>query len=210
MWTHVNRLRQNPSRNDVLERLLERVDKHNENANSWKGSKCWLFNGPTVGKLHWGVFNMGKHFYKRGKYYQTAAHRAMWILVYGDISDPMLHVCHHCDVPLCVNPKHLFLGTAQDDANDKVSKGRQHKGKDHYIHRNEHHRNRFKDVLKAHPEYRPRGEANGSAKLTEIGVANARKQYDNGVTVAQLARDYNVSYMVMKKAVRRLTWKHVA
>lgn len=35
-----------------------------------------------------------------------------------------MQVLHHCDVPACVNPTHLFLGTAVDNVEDKLRKGR--------------------------------------------------------------------------------------
>jgi hypothetical protein len=51
------------------------------------------------------------------------AHRCAWMLFRGDLPDDLC-VLHRCDVPSCVNPDHLFLGTNQDNTADRVRKGR--------------------------------------------------------------------------------------
>jgi hypothetical protein len=51
-----------------------------------------------------------------------AAHRISYELFKGV---KLKHFgCHHCDVPACINPDHIFDGTAADNMKDAKSKGR--------------------------------------------------------------------------------------
>jgi len=74
---------------------------------------CWEFQG--------NADRDGYRFFQfEGKDWR--AHR---LSVIFDGRDPTgKQVCHHCDNPSCVNPKHLFIGTAKDNAIDKSLKGR--------------------------------------------------------------------------------------
>jgi|SRR5208282_2816987 len=53
------------------------------------------------------------------------AHRVSWMLFRGNIPDG-LGVLHRCDVPPCVNPHHLFLGSRSSNSQDAANKGRLH------------------------------------------------------------------------------------
>ena len=50
-------------------------------------------------------------------------HRVSWILHNGDIPIGM-SICHTCDNRSCVNPSHLWVGDACDNALDRDAKGR--------------------------------------------------------------------------------------
>lgn len=75
---------------------------------------CWLFTGGKTSKGYGA-------FYVDGK--QILAHRYAWQTYNGEIPANKF-ICHICDVRLCVNPEHLFLGDAQDNVDDMWSKGR--------------------------------------------------------------------------------------
>ena len=77
-------------------------------------SGCWLWESFLM-QRGYGLFWLGGR--------NMRAHRASWILHKREIPDG-LQVLHHCDTRSCVNPEHLFLGTAQDNSTDMVSKGR--------------------------------------------------------------------------------------
>ncbi len=81
-------------------------------------SGCFLWVKATTGVYGHGVMGRGR----RGTGL-ILAHRAAWELYRGPIP-PGLLVCHRCDVPCCVNPDHLFLGTYADNNRDMVTKGR--------------------------------------------------------------------------------------
>jgi hypothetical protein len=94
----------------IKERLLGNIEIVTE-------SGCWIWMlklNHGYGAMSIGVKRMG-------------AHRVSYKEFVGDIPKGML-VCHKCDVPSCINPDHLFLGTHQDNADDMVAKGRANKG----------------------------------------------------------------------------------
>lgn len=77
-------------------------------------SGCWIWTAAT-NRQGYGLFHVGtKH---------TAAARVSWELYNGEI--PLgKYVCHKCDIPICVNPNHLFIGTQTDNMRDMSAKGR--------------------------------------------------------------------------------------
>jgi HNH endonuclease len=62
--------------------------------------------------------------YKNTRWY---THRLSFKLHNGELV-PGMHICHTCDNPSCVNPKHLFQGTAKDNEADKITKNRNVRG----------------------------------------------------------------------------------
>jgi hypothetical protein len=80
---------------------------------------CWNWIAGTTGA--------GYGRYKLASGRSVSAHRFIFSVLMGAIP-PNLLVCHRCDNPRCVNPLHLFLGTARDNAMDMVAKGRNANG----------------------------------------------------------------------------------
>lgn len=88
---------------------------------------CWIWHGrQRNGRALW-------HYPRSsGKNCGMNASRAAWIFTHGPLDDPKVEVCHTCDNGLCVNPKHLCLGTDRDNKMDMASRNRQARGKNPY------------------------------------------------------------------------------
>lgn len=105
----MSKCRKGPKPIDIRDRFWAKVDKRSDD-------ECWNW---TANKLKRGY----------GLFYQTQpratlyAHRFSWVLHFGPIPNK-LQVCHRCDNPSCVNPKHLFVGTALDNIRDMDAKNR--------------------------------------------------------------------------------------
>lgn len=84
-----------------------------------KTESCWVWTGSTFGFGH-GQFHVGRI---RGRLIVARAHRLAWQLLRGEIPAGM-QVNHHCDVPACVNPDHLYLGTQLDNMRDAARRHR--------------------------------------------------------------------------------------
>lgn len=65
---------------------------------------------------------------KKGKRFHIRGNRASYQMFVGSLGEKGEYICHKCDNPRCINPKHLFRGTHQDNMNDMVAKGRSCKG----------------------------------------------------------------------------------
>lgn len=140
------------------------------------GPDCWIWLGATYSApgLPYGLV-----WQNEGKTWRTA-HRVMWELKRGAIPEG-LQVLHRCDNPRCVNPEHLFLGTAAENANDRHAKRRDARGVKH-----------------------------GRAKLSEQQVQEIRVRAAGGQSVNSLAKEFGVTQGVARKVVLRELWKHVA
>lgn len=134
-----------------------------------RDNDCWLWTGSKR-----GAYGKIKNSRK-----SLLSHRVSYELHFGVIPNGML-VCHRCDIPGCVNPNHLFLGTQSDNLKDCRDKGR------------------FDQV---------NGSRQWMAKLTDSSVLEILKDGRKNIVIAE---EYGVSAATISYIKSRKTWRHVS
>jgi hypothetical protein len=166
-------------------------------ADTTQADACWPWTGEK-GRRGYGLIRV------KGR--ARMAHRVAWEIHHKRPVPTGLFVCHHCDNPPCVNPAHLFAGTAADNMADAVAKGRQAKG------------DRVKSspprgdqsFSRLHPERVARGERVWIAKLNEGKVRAIRAEVSAGASRSSVAARYGVHRDTVRDVVSRKNWRHVA
>jgi len=139
--------------------------------------ECWEFKGSN--RDGYGQLKMTKSRKIIG-----ATHVSY--MIYNSIkSIPKgMHVCHKCDNPPCCNPAHLFLGTAKDNSNDKISKGRA----------------KYADQS---------GKNNGNSVLTEKQIKLIIQQIKSGKTNVSIAKSFGVTHSMISSIRLGKSWLHL-
>ena len=126
------------------------------------------------------IWLAGKDAGGYGQFRRRYTHRISWALVSGEIPEGMF-ILHSCDNRSCVNPAHLSPGTAADNAQDMVSRGRQ-----------------------------TSGVRNAMAKLTDLDVGDIRRVYAAGEKGQRdIAAAYGINKSAVSRIINRKRWAHI-
>ena len=146
----------------------ERVQKREDTG-------CWEWTGFRMPNGYGRVYDPGR----KDVIY---AHRRSYEITHGPIPNG-LWVLHQCDNPSCVNPDHLFLGTAGDNARDRTRKGRQ---------------------------WVASGELSPVAKFKESQIREVHAlAMEKSMTLKQIAAKTGVSHASVQSIVNGYCWRHV-
>lgn len=146
-----------------------------------KTPACWLWTASKTGSGY-GKFSVKRRLHP--------AHRVSWSLHYGTIP-PGMFVLHRCDVPACVRPGHLRVGTPRENTQDMMQKGRH--------------------------ACNGGGDSNSEAKLTWDQVRAIRARYEPTrhlarndparVTILQLAAEFSIGRTSVLNIVNGTAWR---
>jgi len=152
-------------------------------------SGCWIWWANR------NILGYGRAAFRGGV---IKAHRLAWALFNGPIPKETPYVLHNCpcgDIPSCVNPNHLWLGTHAQNMSDAGHKGQMQLRSWHARRRN--------------PEVIPRGETHWHCKLTAEKVKMIKIRLSSGESANRIAMDYGVAGTTIRSIKGGYSWGHV-
>ena len=148
-----------------IEKLRTKILPPNENG-------CHLWTG------HKQDFGYGVVGFKSKLF---LAHRLFYELHYGSLADDIC-VLHKCDIPACVNPEHLFLGTRKDNALDRNKKERHVNNK---------------------------GINHGKKIFNENDIRTIRKLFNDGLRECEIVKIFNGHRSAIHSILTGKNWSHI-
>ena len=138
-------------------------------------SGCWIWIG-NLNNKGYGKFQLG-----RTGYSMVYAHRFSYETHHCKEIPKHMDLCHTCDITLCVNPDHLWIGTRQQNMADCLKKGR-------------------------FGSYPMPGALNPKATITE---EQATEILNSNEPAKVFKKRYNCSKHLVSKIRTGKTWKHL-
>ena len=154
------------------ESAIKRMKKYTDKTSV---TECWKWQS-HCNDQGYAMLSIGG---RKGLY--ARASRISWYLKFGSF-DENLYVCHKCDNPSCVNPNHLFLGSAKDNTQDMIRKNRDSEPPQFY------------------------GEEVTNHKLMTEEVYDI---YNSSLPIKELAEIYNVSKNTIYRIKKGESWPHL-
>ena len=141
-------------------------------------SGCWFWTGSLRDKRGYGSICLGE----KGERKTFLVHRVSSYVFLGTPLRGNLNICHHCDIPQCFNPQHLFSGTHKENTRDMILKGRRHV---------------------------TIGEQFKSAKLSKEKIFKIRRMRRQGFIQQKIADKFGVDQSVISEVLSGKIWRHV-
>ena len=167
----------------MIELTSAEKDKFFASVHQGDPDECWPWAEPPTIYGYGRFYRSKKQVRLQGGLHSLRAHRVAYCLAHDLSLDGLPDgqvVRHDCDNKLCCNPRHLRLGTPQENTQDREDRGRTARGKD-----------------------------TGRAKLTEVQVIVIRSRLQAGEPERKLAKEYNVSRSAINHIGGKRSWRWV-